>query len=122
LEVRGEQRIDRVVGDKGGCHEPASARRVPQHAPLEQSEKQGAHLSLLGALAASALDLNRGFFDVDASVVLHLIQQKGMSAEALVDLLYRRSGMLGLSGVSSDFRELLASEDPRARFALEVFY
>ena len=45
-----------------------------------------------------------------------------MSAEALVDLLYRRSGMLGLSGVSSDFRELLASEDPRARFALEVFY
>ncbi len=45
-----------------------------------------------------------------------------MSADALVDLLYRRSGMLGLSGVSSDFRELLASEEPRARFALEVFY
>jgi acetate kinase len=44
-----------------------------------------------------------------------------MSAEALVDLLYRRSGMLGLSGVSSDFRELLASKDPRARFAIEVF-
>jgi acetate kinase len=44
-----------------------------------------------------------------------------MSAEALVDLLYRRSGMLGLSGVSSDFRELLASDNPRARFAIEVF-
>jgi len=53
--------------------------------------------------------------------VLHLIQQKGMSAEALVDLLYRRSGMLGLSGVSSDFRELLDSDNPRARFAVEVF-
>ena len=39
----------------------------------------------------------------------------------LVDLLYRRSGMLGLSGVSSDFRELLASDEPRARFAIEVF-
>jgi acetate kinase len=44
-----------------------------------------------------------------------------MSAEQLVDLLYRRSGMLGLSGVSSDFRELLASGDPRSRFAVEVF-
>jgi acetate kinase len=54
--------------------------------------------------------------------VLHLIQQKGMTADALVDLLYRRSGMLGLSGVSSDFRELLASPEPRARFALAVFY
>ena len=41
--------------------------------------------------------------------------------EALEDLLYRRSGMLGLSGVSSDFRDLLASDDPRARFAVEVF-
>jgi len=59
--------------------------------------------------------------DLDAGVVLHLIQQKGMSAEQLVDLLYRRSGMLGLSGISSDFRELLASDDLRARFAIEVF-
>ena len=39
----------------------------------------------------------------------------------MVDLLYRRSGMLGLSGISSDFRELLASDQPRARFAVEVF-
>jgi acetate kinase len=44
-----------------------------------------------------------------------------MSAEQLVDLLYRRSGVLGLSGISSDFRELLASDNPRARFAVEVF-
>jgi acetate kinase len=37
------------------------------------------------------------------------------------DLLYKRSGMLGLSGISSDFRELLASDNPRARFAVELF-
>jgi acetate kinase len=59
--------------------------------------------------------------ELDAGVVLHLIQQKGMAANELVDLLYRHSGMLGLSGVSSDFRELLASDAPRARFAIEVF-
>ena len=44
-----------------------------------------------------------------------------MVGDALMDLLYRRSGMLGLSGVSSDFRDLLASAEARARFALDVF-
>ena len=76
----------------------------------------------MGFTALDGLPMGTRCGALDAGVVLHLIQQKGMSAEALVDLLYRRSGMLGLSGVSSDFRALLASEEPRARFALEVFY
>src|ERR1700730_15606529 len=59
--------------------------------------------------------------ELDAGVVLYLIQQKGMSPDDLVDLLYKRSGMLGLSGISSDFRELLASDNPRAPFAGEFF-
>jgi acetate kinase len=59
--------------------------------------------------------------ELDPGVVLHLIQQRDMSAEELVDLLYRRSGMLGLSGISPDFRELLASDSSQARFAVEVF-
>jgi acetate kinase len=58
---------------------------------------------------------------LDPGVILHLIQQKGLSGDAVAEILYRRSGMLGLSGISSDFRELLASPDPRARFAIEVF-
>jgi acetate kinase len=75
----------------------------------------------MGFTALDGLPMGTRCGDLDAGVVLHLIQQKGMSAEALVDLLYRRSGMLGLSGISSDFRELLASDNPRARFAVEVF-
>jgi len=75
----------------------------------------------MGFTALDGLPMGTRCGELDAGVVLHLIQQKGMSAERLVDLLYRRSGMLGLSGISSDFRELLASEDPRARFAVEVF-
>jgi len=75
----------------------------------------------MGFTALDGLPMGTRCGDLDAGVVLHLIQQKGMSAEQLVDLLYRRSGMLGLSGISSDFRELLASDDPRARFAIEVF-
>ena len=76
----------------------------------------------MGFTALDGLPMGTRCGALDAGVVLHLIQQKGMSGEALVDLLYRRSGMLGLSGVSSDFRQLLASPELRARFALEVFY
>lgn len=75
----------------------------------------------MGFTALDGLPMGTRCGELDAGVVLHLIQQRKMSAEALVDLLYRRSGMLGLSGISSDFRELLASDNPRARFAVEVF-
>jgi acetate kinase len=75
----------------------------------------------MGFTALDGLPMGTRCGELDAGVVLHLIQQKGMSAEALLDLLYRRSGMLGLSGISSDFRELLTSDNPRARFAVEVF-
>jgi acetate kinase len=75
----------------------------------------------MGFTALDGLPMGTRCGELDAGVVLHLIQQKGMSAESLVNLLYRRSGMLGLSGISSDFRELLASDNPRARFAVEVF-
>jgi acetate kinase len=75
----------------------------------------------MGFTALDGLPMGTRCGDLDAGVVLHLMQQKGMSAEELVNLLYRRSGMLGLSGISSDFRELLASDEPRARFAIDVF-
>lgn len=59
---------------------------------------------------------------LDAGVVLHLLDQEGMAVRAVQDLLYRRSGVLGLSdGLSSDFRDLLASDAPEAAFAVEVF-
>jgi acetate kinase len=75
----------------------------------------------MGFTALDGLPMGTRCGDLDAGVVLYLIQQKGMSPEELVDLLYKRSGMLGLSGISSDFRELLASDNPRARFAVELF-
>ena len=80
--------------------------------------------SLATTMSFTALDgipMGTRCGSLDPGVVLHLMQQKGMTAETLVDLLYRRSGMLGLSGVSSDFRELLASDKPRARFAIDLF-
>jgi acetate kinase len=75
----------------------------------------------MGFTALDGLPMGTRCGELDAGVVLHLIQQKGMQAGDLVDLLYRRSGMLGLSGISSDFRELLGSGEPRAAFAVELF-
>lgn len=57
---------------------------------------------------------------LDPGVLLHLLRN-GMSPTALEDLLYHRSGLLGISGVSHDMRELLASGDPRAAAAVAFF-
>jgi acetate kinase len=75
----------------------------------------------MGFTALDGLPMGTRCGELDPGVVLHLIQQKNMTPDALVDLLYRRSGMLGVSGVSSDFRELLSSPEPRAGFAVELF-
>jgi acetate kinase len=58
---------------------------------------------------------------LDPAVVLFLLQERHMSAREIQDLLYKKSGLLGLSGVSSDMRDLLTSQEPRARLALEYF-
>ncbi|AJZ56802.1 acetate kinase [Paraburkholderia fungorum] len=58
---------------------------------------------------------------LDAGVVLHLLKQQGMSAREVEDTLYEKSGLLGVSGISADSRELLASHRPEAREALELF-
>ncbi len=75
----------------------------------------------MGFTALDGLPMGTRCGDLDPGVVLYLLQQKRLSADAISDLLYRRSGMLGVSGVSSDFRELLASDAPQARLALELF-
>jgi acetate kinase len=58
---------------------------------------------------------------IDPGVVLHLIQQQKMTAEAVSDLLNKKSGLLGVSGISSDMRMLEASHDPHAAEALDLF-
>jgi len=75
----------------------------------------------MGFSALDGLPMGTRCGELDPAVVLYLIAQEGLTPAAVQDLLYRRSGMLGLSGASSDFRELLGSRDPRARFAIEVF-
>ena len=58
---------------------------------------------------------------IDAAVVLYLLQARGMAPDAITKLLFRESGLLGLSGVSSDMRELEASPLPAAADAITHF-
>jgi len=58
---------------------------------------------------------------LDPGAVLYLQQTEGLDAEAVSDLLYKRSGLLGVSGLTSDMRDLLSSSDPNAREAVELF-
>ena len=50
-----------------------------------------------------------------------LFQQLGLSVEQVEDVLYKKSGLLGISGVSNDMRDLLASSEPAARLAVDYF-
>ena len=58
---------------------------------------------------------------IDAAAVLYLLSEPGMTIEALTDLLYRQSGLLGLSGVSDDIRTLLDSDSAAAAEAIAIF-
>jgi acetate kinase len=77
--------------------------------------------STMGFTALDGLPMGTRPGQLDPGVVLYLFQEKRMSAEAVQDLLYHACGLKGLSGISNDVRELEASSDPRAEFALEYF-
>jgi acetate kinase len=59
--------------------------------------------------------------NLDPAVLLYLMDRHGMDARALEKLLYHESGLLGVSGISSDMRTLLASDQPSAKEAIELF-
>jgi acetate kinase len=58
---------------------------------------------------------------IDPGVLLYMMVQKGMTASAIEDLLYRESGLRGISGISNDMRELEASDAPAATLAIDYF-
>jgi acetate kinase len=77
--------------------------------------------STMGFTALDGLAMGTRCGQIDPGVVLYLIEEKGMSPSAVRHLLYHDCGLKGLSGLSNDMRELEASSDPRASFAIEYF-
>ena len=77
--------------------------------------------STLGFTALDGLPMGTRPGQIDPGVVLYLLTEKGMDAGAVQRFLYNECGLKGLSGVSNDMRELEASANPRAAFAIEFF-
>jgi acetate kinase len=127
----------RRYGFHGLSYESVLAQLVAEDPALARGRLVVAHLGAGASLCAirdgQSLDSTMGFTAldgvpmatrsgaVDPGLVLHLLERPGMDAAALVRLLYHDSGLLGLSGISSDVRDLLASPAPEARAALSHF-
>ncbi len=77
--------------------------------------------STMGFTALDGLPMGTRPGQLDPGVVLHLIEEKGMSPAEVTRLLYHDAGLKGLSGISNDMRVLLASEDPAAERAIDHF-
>jgi acetate kinase len=133
LEAKGVRRY----GFHGLSYEYIS-RRLAQLDPKAAAGRViAAHLgngaSLCAMKAGQSLDTTMGFTAVeglvmgtrtgslDPGVLLYLLQSEGYDAAKIEDLIYRRSGLLGVSGLSSDMKVLLESEDPKAKKAVDLF-
>ena len=77
--------------------------------------------STMGFTAVDGLPMGTRSGNLDPGVILYLMDELGMDARAIEDLIYKKSGLLGVSGISSDMRTLLASDHERARLAVDLY-
>ena len=77
--------------------------------------------STMGFTAVEGLMMGTRCGSLDPGVILYLMDQRGMNARAIEKLIYTQSGLLGVSGISSDMRTLLTSEEPAAKLAVDLF-
>lgn len=81
-------------------------------------------ISLTSSMGFSVLDgvmMGTRTGSLDPGVVLYLLDHEKMTTKEVTELLYKKSGLLGISGESSDMRTLLASNNPDAKFAVDLF-
>ena len=93
----------------------------------------GAGASMCAMLAGRSVDTTMSFTALDGlpmgtrcgaldpGLILYLLRERGVNADEIEDLLYHRSGLLGVSGLTSDMRQLLESDERRAHDAVELF-
>jgi acetate kinase len=77
--------------------------------------------STMSFTAVDGLPMGTRCGALDPGVLLYLMDQHGMDARALEELIYQQSGLLGVSGIASDMRTLLTSTEPRAAEAVDLF-
>jgi acetate kinase len=77
--------------------------------------------STMGFTAVDGLPMGTRCGAIDPGVLLYLMDERGMNARAIEKLIYQESGLLGVSGISGDMATLLASDDPRAALAIDLY-
>jgi acetate kinase len=77
--------------------------------------------STMGFTAADGLPMGTRCGNLDPGVILYLMDELKMDARAVEKLIYQQSGLLGVSGISSDMRTLESSDAPEAKFAIDIF-
>jgi len=113
------------------------ARALPQHSGRASGRVVVAHLGNGASMAAmvnrKCVATTLGFSTIDGlvmgtrcgnldpGVVLHLMETKNLSVKDMTKMLYKESGLLGVSGLSQDMRTLLASDKPEAQEAVDLF-
>lgn len=112
------------------------SRQVPKYAPSAKrvvAAHLGGGCSLCALLDGKSVDTSMGFSaiegppmstrcgEIDAGILLYLLKSKAFDLEGLEKLLYKQSGLLGLSGISGDMHELLESKAPDAASAIDYF-
>ncbi len=113
------------------------ARVLPEHSGKANGRVIVAHLgngsSMCGLVDRKSMASTMGFTAIDGlmmgtrtgaidpGVLLYLMDNKGMNSKALTKLLYKESGLLGVSGISQDMRTLLASDKPEAEEAIDLY-
>ena len=113
------------------------ARTLPQHSHRADGRVVVAHLgngasmsamvgrkcvaTTLGFSTIDGLMMGTRCGNLDPGVVLHLMDTKGYTVKDMTRILYKESGLLGVSGLSQDMRTLLASDKPEAREAVDLF-
>ncbi len=75
----------------------------------------------MGFTALDGLIMGRRCGDLDPGVAIYLAEQKGMSVHEIHELLYRQSGLLGVSGISNSMQDLQSSDHPEAQEAIDLF-
>jgi len=77
--------------------------------------------STMGFTAVDGLPMGTRCGAIDPGVMLYLMDEMKMDTRTIEKLIYQQSGLLGVSGISSDMRTLLGSDQPRARLAVDLF-
>lgn len=111
--------LPRHLGDK------ADGKVIVAHlgngASMCAMEKRRSVTSTMGLTAVDGLMMGTRTGTIDPGVLLYLMDNHGMDSKALTRLLYKESGLLGVSGISQDMRTLLAADAPAAAEAVELF-